>query len=107
MLPRITLLATGGTIASQETAEGLVPQTSGEGILSYMPSLRSQAEIKTADVFMLDSSNIQPEEWQQLARAVKAHEGEADGIVITHGTDTMAYTPPLALCCWISPSPWC
>jgi L-asparaginase len=92
MLPRITLLATGGTIASQETAEGLVPQTSGEGILNYMPSLRSQAEIKTADVFMLDSSNIQPEEWQQLARAVKVHEGEADGIVITHGTDTMAYT---------------
>ncbi len=92
MLPRITLLATGGTIASQETAEGLVPQTSGEGILAYMPSLRSRANISTRDVFMLDSSNIQPEEWQQLAQAVKAHEHEADGIVITHGTDTMAYT---------------
>lgn len=92
MLPRITLLATGGTIASQETAEGLVPQTSGEGILAFMPSLRGQADIRTRDVFMLDSSNIQPEEWQQLAQAVKAHEGEADGIVITHGTDTMAYT---------------
>ena len=92
MLPRITLLATGGTIASQETAEGLVPQTSGEGILNYMPSLRSRAQIITQDVFMLDSSNIQPEEWQQLAQAVKAHEVRADGIVITHGTDTMAYT---------------
>ncbi len=92
MLPRITLLATGGTIASQKTAEGLVPQTSGEGILAFMPSLKLQADIRSRDVFMLDSSNIQPEEWQQLAQAVKAHEGESDGIVITHGTDTMAYT---------------
>ncbi len=92
MLPRITLLATGGTIASQETSEGLVPLTSAEGIMAFMPSLRERADIRTRDVFMLDSSNIQPEEWQQLAQAVKAHEADADGIVITHGTDTMAYT---------------
>ena len=92
MLPRITLLATGGTIASQETAEGLMPLTSAEGIMAFMPSLRARMDIRTRDVFMLDSSNIQPEEWQQLAQAVREHEKEADGIVITHGTDTMAYT---------------
>ncbi len=92
MLPRITLLATGGTIASQETGQGLMPLTKAEGILAFMPSLKERADVIARDVFMLDSSNIQPEEWQQLARAVRAAAREADGIVITHGTDTMAYS---------------
>lgn len=91
-LPRIILLATGGTIASQETESGLMPLTDGKGILDFMPSLKKQADITARDVFMLDSSNIQPEEWQQLAQAVMEAASEADGIVITHGTDTMAYT---------------
>lgn len=91
-LPRIVLLATGGTIASQETASGLMPLTNAKGILDFMPSLSRLADIRAKDVFMLDSSNIQPEEWQQLAQAVDEVKGEADGIVITHGTDTMAYT---------------
>ncbi len=92
MMPRIQLLATGGTIASQETDKGLVPLTGAEGILDFMPSLKDRAAIKAKDVFMLDSSNIQPEEWQQLARAVLEAAKDAEGIVITHGTDTMAYT---------------
>jgi len=92
MLPRVTLLATGGTIASLETADGLMPMTRAEGILAFMPSLRERADILAQDVFMLDSSNIQPEEWCQLAQAVRAVEEISDGIVITHGTDTMAYS---------------
>lgn len=92
MKPRITLLATGGTIASQETENGLLPLTTASGILDFMPSLSQHAQITAEDVFMLDSSNIQPEEWQQLARAVKEAAKDTDGIVITHGTDTMAYT---------------
>ncbi|NLO13579.1 MAG: asparaginase [Clostridiales bacterium] len=92
MLPRITLLATGGTIASLETSEGLMPLTRADGILAFMPSLMERADISARDVFMLDSSNIQPEEWRQLAQAVKEHEASSNGIVITHGTDTMAYT---------------
>ncbi|NLE68760.1 MAG: asparaginase [Clostridiales bacterium] len=92
MLPRITLLATGGTIASQQTDQGLMPLTTAAGILEFMPSLKDLADLKAQDVFMLDSSNIQPEEWQLLARAVQEAARDADGIVITHGTDTMAYT---------------
>jgi L-asparaginase len=92
MLPRITLLATGGTIASQETEQGLMPLTKAEGILQFMPSLIKLADITARDVFMLDSSNIQPEEWQLLAKAVLEAAETADGIVITHGTDTMAYS---------------
>lgn len=92
MQPRITLLATGGTIASQQTEQGLMPLTTAAGILDFMPSLRLLADLTAQDVFMLDSSNIQPEEWQQLAQAVREAAGAADGIIITHGTDTMAYT---------------
>ena len=44
------------------------------------------------DLLSMDSSNIQPEEWQVIARAVYESRGDFDGIVITHGTDTMAYT---------------
>ena len=40
----------------------------------------------------LDSSNIRPEEWQQLSRDIYEHRAGFDGIVISHGTDTMAYT---------------
>ena len=92
MLPRITLLATGGTIASQETAQGLMPKTGADGILNFMPSLSERARITARDVFMLDSSNIQPEEWQLLAQAVLEAADQSDGIVITHGTDTLAYS---------------
>lgn len=92
MLPRIALLATGGTIASQPTESGLMPLTTARGILDFMPSLKDLAQLAAQDVFMLDSSNIQPEEWQQLAAAVQEAAKQADGIVITHGTDTMAYT---------------
>lgn len=92
MLPHITMLATGGTIASQQTEKGLSPLTNAEGILTFLPSLRKQANLNAQDVFMLDSSNIQPEEWQLLAQAVQEAAGKTQGILITHGTDTMAYT---------------
>lgn len=92
MLPHITMLATGGTIASRQTDQGLLPLTTAEEILQFMPSLRTQANLHARDVFMLDSSNIQPEEWQQLAQAVQEAAKETQGIIITHGTDTMAYT---------------
>ena len=49
-------------------------------------------DITIRDILHLDSSNIQPEEWQTIARHVFEQRGNYDGIVITHGTDTMAYT---------------
>ena len=92
MRPKITLLATGGTIASLRSANGLIPAMHGEEILRLSPRLTEFADITAQDVFTLDSSNIQPEEWQLLAKAIRKAAQEADGVVITHGTDTMAYT---------------
>lgn len=88
MEKHLTLLATGGTIASAPTDRGLSPALSANDILSTCP-IENCAGI---DVFQLDSSNIQPEEWQLLATAVRSALESSDGVIITHGTDTMAYT---------------
>lgn len=92
MRPRISLLATGGTIASLVSSNGLAPAMPARELLARMPALMTDYDVRVHDVFTLDSSNIQPEEWQELARAVRGEAAQADGLVITHGTDTMAYT---------------
>ncbi|NCE65023.1 asparaginase [Pseudoflavonifractor sp. 524-17] len=93
MRNKILLLATGGTIASQPTQSGLAPGLDGEALTDMLPSgVLSQYEITVRDILRMDSSNIQPEEWQIIARHVFDARESYDGIVITHGTDTMAYT---------------
>ena len=49
-------------------------------------------DLTVRDILQLDSSNIQPEEWRLIARHVYEARNDFDGIVISHGTDTMAYT---------------
>ncbi|HHU01909.1 MAG: asparaginase [Christensenellales bacterium] len=92
MRSKIALLATGGTIASMHSKDGLIPALRAEEILRFMPQLLELYDISSIDVFSLDSSNIQPEEWITLAAKAKEVSQSVDGIVITHGTDTMAYT---------------
>ncbi|MDO5022994.1 MAG: asparaginase [Eubacteriales bacterium] len=92
MKPRIALLATGGTIASMQSANGLEPALRAEEILQLLPQLKQNYDIVPKDVFSLDSSNIQPEEWCILAQKVLTALESSDGVVITHGTDTMGYT---------------
>ena len=87
----ILLLTTGGTIASLPGGEGLEPQRS-DVMERELNQLRTYYNITVRDVMCLDSSNIRPEEWQQLARDIYEHRTGFDGIVISHGTDTMAYT---------------
>ena len=91
-MKKILLLSTGGTIACTATADGLVPTLSADDIVSFVPAIRDICQVDAITVFNLDSSNIQPEEWQQIARAVAGHLQAYDGVVIIHGTDTMAYT---------------
>ena len=88
---RIALLATGGTIACRQTPDGLSPALHAEELAKSI-SCRDGVTLLPVDVFSMDSSNIQPEEWTQLAHAVDRAMQTCDGVVITHGTDTMAYT---------------
>ncbi len=87
----ILLLTTGGTIACSPGAEGLEPQRSGV-MEREIQQLRTYYDITVEDVLCLDSSNIRPEEWQQIARHIFDRRKGFDGIVVSHGTDTMAYT---------------
>lgn len=91
-MKKILLLTTGGTIAAREGSQGLVPDIDSEDILSLLPELKNSFKIDTKDILNLDSSNIQPEEWQYIAQVVSEQLPFYDGIIITHGTDTMAYT---------------
>lgn len=88
----ILILATGGTIASEATENGLQPELSVSQIVAGSLHNLKDCRVECRDILALDSSNIQPEEWQIIAREVAAACGSCDGIVVTHGTDTMAYT---------------
>ena len=87
----ILLLTTGGTIASLPGGEGLEPHRS-DVMERQLEQLRSYFHITVEDLMCLDSSNIRPAEWQQIARRVFETRLDFDGIVISHGTDTMAYS---------------
>ncbi|MGN0505234.1 MAG: asparaginase domain-containing protein, partial [Lachnospiraceae bacterium] len=92
MKKKILVLATGGTIASEVGKDGLEPALCAGNFLPYMVGVAENYEITTRDILHLDSSNIQPEEWVLIARSVYDQYKYYDGIIITHGTDTMAYT---------------
>ena len=92
MQKSILLITTGGTIASRETPDGLVPEMDAADLLAFAPALARHYQIHTLELMNLDSSNIQAEEWLIIARTIAAELPKYDGIVITHGTDTMAYT---------------
>ena len=91
-MKKICWITTGGTIASVKTSDGYVPANKGEILYELLGKMTSLYDITIKDLFSIDSSNMQPEEWIQIAREVYRLRNEFDGIVITHGTDTMAYT---------------
>ena len=88
----VLLITTGGTIASVKGTEGLTPGVSPEALLGHVAGLRRYYNIDTLDLLNLDSSNIQADEWIIIARAIHDALPKYDGVVVTHGTDTMAYT---------------
>ena len=88
---KILLLTTGGTIASLPGGQGLEPQRS-DVMERELDQLRTYYDITVRDVMCLDSSNIRPEEWQLMARDIFRGREGFDGIVVSHGTDTMAYS---------------
>ncbi len=94
-MSKVLLLLTGGTICMVRNAKtGALHPADMEVIRHHVPELLS-SEIKV-DMLpftpLIDSSDINPENWERMARAVYDHYEEYDGFVILHGTDTMSYT---------------
>lgn len=95
MLPNISILSTGGTIASKiDYRTGAVTsQFSADDVLSAIPELEEIANYNCRMIYSILSENMRPSYWVELARAVYEEiKKGADGVIITHGTDTMMYT---------------
>ncbi len=94
-LPKISVLGTGGTIASKvEYKTGAVyPSLSAEDLYESIPELRDIAIITTKTLFNIFSEDMRPEHWELIAKAIAEEiKNGAQGVIVTHGTDTMGYT---------------
>lgn len=89
---RILLIGTGGTIASEMGENGLEPELTSRQLLRYVPDISRICEVDCIQLFSLDSTNIRPEHWMRIAASIQQHYEQYDGFVVSHGTDTMAYT---------------
>ena len=92
MRKRILFVATGGTIASEMTAFGLKPGVSAEALLQAVPAIAGLCDVDSEQLYDLDSTDIGPEHWLGIARVIRENYTGYDDFVISHGTDTMAYS---------------
>ena len=90
-MKHILLITTGGTIASAESEDGLLPTLASEQLLEHVPEISNICRVSTVELYNLDSTNMRPEFWLEIARYIRKVYDDYDGFVITHGTDTMAY----------------
>ncbi len=90
-LPRVRVIATGGTIAGRTTGG----QLTGAQIVDAVPQLAEVAIIEVEEFSRIGSSAMTPDHWLRLARRINelfATDAELAGVVVTHGTDTMEET---------------
>lgn len=97
-MKKILFIATGGTIACADTAHGLAPKAMGEELLSALPELSALCETEAVQPFSLDSTNMSPREWTELANVIQRSYSDYDGFVVAHGTDTLAYAAAALSC---------
>jgi L-asparaginase len=92
-LSNVAIVATGGTIAEKSAAGGAAkPALSGSALIAAVEGLSKLANIGVVDFSNIDSSHMTPEIWLRLSSTVDAVLARSDvaGVVVTHGTDTMA-----------------
>lgn len=95
-LPNLSLLSTGGTISSKidYRTGGVMAALTAKELNDSIPELTRIANIDPEVVLSEYSENIKPEHWSLIARKVSNNilSGKYDGIIVSHGTDTMHYT---------------
>ncbi|MDO8429481.1 MAG: asparaginase domain-containing protein [Candidatus Daviesbacteria bacterium] len=90
---RFGLIMTGGTIVSVPNEKGaLAPAEHPEQLLKFAPHLLDEADFEIIPLMNLDSSNMRTVEWRRIASGVARRYNNYDGFLVTHGTDTMAYS---------------
>lgn len=86
------MIATGGTIASKNSGAGLAPALTSRELLDCVPEIAQVCVADTVQPFNVDSTNVYFSHWLEIARIIRENYEKYDGFVVTHGTDTMAYT---------------
>lgn len=97
-MKNILMITTGGTIACMPSDKGLVPEISGTDIINIVPELKDICCIDTLEIMNIDSSNLSPSNWIIMLDTLEKNYDNYDGFVITHGTDTMAYSASMLAC---------
>jgi L-asparaginase len=94
--PKITILATGGTIAGAQASQAEYGYKAGsfkvEDLINAVPQMKELADISGEQVVNIGSQDMNDEVWLKLGKRVNEVLQSADGVVITHGTDTMEET---------------
>lgn len=102
-MKKVIIITTGGTIAMKNDPKtgGLIPAVSGADLIEAVPDLKNVADIDVVEFSNVPSGHVTPEMMLELAKlADKYAAADADGIVVTHGTDTMEETAyVLSLAC--------
>jgi L-asparaginase len=95
-LPRVVVLATGGTIASKfdPGIGALAPSATGADLVRAVPDLEKIARIDVEQIANIGSYDMTPEVWRQLSKRANAllARNDVSGVVVTHGTDTLEET---------------
>ena len=89
---KILIINTGGTLSSVKRDKGLMPGLSVKDMQEELKMVSGDTQIEIEDFCSLDSANIFPEDWSGLAAHISEKKNDYDGIVVIHGTDTLAYT---------------
>lgn len=90
MLPKVSVLSTGGTIACTDSDSGATPEMRGEELVNAVPAIEDYADLTVEQVTQTPSFDMGPAMIAEVGRSARtvAEEG-ADGVVVTHGTDTL------------------
>ena len=105
-MKKILIINTGGTFSSVKSAGGLTPGLGEHDILEELKVMAKDCQLEYEDFCSLDSANIMPRHWAELAARIEEASREYSGIVVIHGTDTMSYTASmLSFMLWGVPVP--
>ena len=94
-LPNVSLLGTGGTVASRldYRTGSVLPAFTPEELFSAVPELMNICNLTPKKIYSILSENFKPEYWVKTAEAIlQEFRNGANGVIIGHGTDTMAFT---------------
>jgi L-asparaginase len=89
-MPTVRVLSCGGTIASEPSEAGAAPTKRGAELIEAVPELAGHADVSADEVASRPGFDVDFRTVAALAEAARAAAREVDGIVVTHGTDTLA-----------------